>query len=215
MFPTDYEWADLIDDQDKLRMLIDPTSPYAQNGSLALGRAIDDEVILGAFGVNKTGENGADNTSFLGSNVVAASGTGLTIGKLRAARLRLARAEVDIGNEDLFFAASAQNLDDLLGTTEVTSAEYNTVKALVKGEVDSFMGFKFIQIERLPLQNTNERRCLAWAKTGMHLGIWNDITSRISERDDKSYSTQVYVKGTFGATRVEEAKVVEVDCVEA
>ena len=77
------------------------------------------------------------------------------------------------------------------------------------------MGFKFIQIERLPLQNTNERRCLAWAKTGMHLGIWNDITTRISERDDKSYSTQVYVKGTFGATRVEEAKVVEVDCVEA
>ena len=215
VFPTDYEWADLIDDQDKLRMLIDPTSPYAQNGSLALGRAIDDEIILGAFGVNKTGENGADNTSFLGSNVVAASGTGLTIGKLRAARLLLARAEVDIGNEMLYFAASAQNLDNLLGTTEVTSADYNTVKALVKGEVDSFMGFKFIQIERLPLQNTNERRCLAWARTGLHLGIWNDITTRISERDDKSYSTQVYVKGTFGATRVEEAKVVEVDCVEA
>lgn len=45
VFPTDYEWADMIDDQDKLRMLIDPTSPYAQNGAFALGRAMDDLIL--------------------------------------------------------------------------------------------------------------------------------------------------------------------------
>jgi hypothetical protein len=44
--------------------------------------------------------------------------------------------------------------------------------------------------------------------------MWNDITTRISERDDKSYATQVYVKGTFGATRLEEGKVVEILCTE-
>lgn len=215
VFPNDYEWADLVDDQDKLRMLIDPTSPYAMNGAMSLGRAIDDEIILGAFGTNKVGENGADNQAFLAGNVIAAGGTGLTIAKLRAARLALVKNEVDVANDSLYFAASAQQLDNLLGTTEVTSADYNSVKALTKGEVDSFMGFKFISIERLPLINTNQRRCLAWAKSGMHLGIWNDVTTRISERDDKSYATQVYVKGTFGATRIEEGKVVEVDCVEA
>ena len=38
---------------------------------------------------------------------------------------------------------------------------------------------------------------------------------QISDRADKSYSTQVYVKGTFGATRVEEKKVVAITCSEA
>ncbi len=118
-------------------------------------------------------------------------------------------------NDQLYYAASAKNLDNLLGTTEVTSADYNTVKALVKGEVDTFMGFKFVSIERLPLINTSERRNIAWAKSGLHLGIWNDINGKITERPDKSYATQVYTKGTFGATRIEEGKFVEVDCVEA
>jgi len=215
VFPNDYEWADLIDDQDKLRMLIDPTSPYAMNGAMSLGRAMDDEIILGATGNNKTGENGSGDQAFLAGNIIAPAATGLTIAKLRAARLRLAQAEVDMSAEPLYFAASAQQLDNLLGTTEVTSADYNSVKALTKGEVDSFMGFKFISIERLPIVAANTRRCLAWAKSGLHLGLWNDINSKITERPDKSYATQVYVKGTFGATRVEDAKVVAVDCVEA
>ena len=215
VFPSDYEWADLIDDQDKLRMLIDPTSPYSINGAMSLGRAMDDEIILGALGTNKVGENGADNQVFLAGNVIPAAATGLTIAKLRAARLRLAQAEVDMDADPIFFAASAKQLDNLLGTTEVTSSDYNTVKALTKGEVDSFMGFKFVSIERLPVNGSGERRCLAWAKSGLHLGLWEDIQSKITERADKSYATQVYVKGTFGGTRIEEAKVVEIDCVEA
>lgn len=214
VFPGDYEWADLIDDQDKLRMLIDPTSPYAINGAMSLGRAMDDEIILGATGTNKVGENGSDNQVFLPANIIAPAATGLTIAKLRAARLALAKAEVDFSADEAYFAASAVQLDNLLGTTEVTSSDYNTVKALTKGEVDSFMGFKFIPIERLPVVS-GARRCLAWVKSGLHLGIWEDIQSKITERADKSYATQVYVKGTFGATRVEEAKVVAVDCVEA
>jgi len=71
VFPTDYEWADLIDDQDKLRMLIDPQSSYAQNGAYALGRAIDDEIISAMFGTSKTGENGSTDTSFLSANQIA------------------------------------------------------------------------------------------------------------------------------------------------
>lgn len=217
VFPTDFEWADLIDDQDKLRMLIDPTSPYAINGAYALGRAMDDIIIEGAFGTNKVGENGTDNVLFDTANQQVAVGgtpTGLTIAKLRAAKKILLSNEVDPSVDELYFAFTAEQLDNLLGTTEVTSADYNTVKALVQGDVDTFMGFRFIHIERLPVNASSHRRCLAWAKSGLHLGVWNDITSRISERDDKSYSTQVYVKGTFGATRTEEKKVVEVLCAE-
>jgi hypothetical protein len=67
--------------------------------------------------------------------------------------------------------------------------------------------------ERLPVDVSTHRRVIAWAKSGLHLGMWNDINTKISERADKSYASQVYVKGTFGATRTEEKKVVEILCV--
>lgn len=217
VFPTDYEWADLIDDQDKLRMLIDPTSPYAINGAYALGRSMDGLIIEAALGTSKTGENGTDNTAFDTSNQrvgVGSTPTGLTIAKLREAKKILLANDVDTRMDPLYMAVTAQQLDDLLGTTEVTSSDYNTVKALVQGEVNTFMGFTFIQTELLGVDSSGYRRVIAWAKSGIHLGLWNDITSRISERGDKSYSNQVYVKGTFGATRTEEKKVIEILCNE-
>jgi len=213
VFPTDYEWADMIDDQDKLRMLIDPTSPYAVNGAYALGRAMDDLIITAALGTAMTGENGSTSTSFAtATQQIAVGGTGLTIAKLRQARRILMGNEVDVAMDPLYIAVTATQLDELLGTTEVTSSDYNTVKTLVSGDIDTFLGFKFIQCERLGTDGSGDRRCIAWAKSGMHLGMWNDITTKISERADKSYATQVYVKGTFGATRTEEKKVVEIIC---
>jgi hypothetical protein len=217
VFPTDYEWADLIDDQDKLRMLIDPTSPYAINGAYALGRAMDNLIISAALGSAKTGENGTTTTAFDTSNqqvTVGGTPTGLTVAKLRSAKKILLANEVDVEMDPLYIAVTAKQLDDLLGTTEVTSSDYNTVKALVQGQVDTFMGFKFIHTELLGVNGSSHRRVVAWAKSGLHLGMWNDINSKIDQRADKSYATQVYVKGTFGATRTEEKKVVEILCAE-
>ena len=214
VFPTDYEWADLIDDADKLRMLIDPTSPYAQNGAYALGRAMDTDIISAALGTSKTGENGTTSTAFSASQQIAAGAAGLTVAKLREAKKILLANEVDVENDPLYIAVTAKQLDDMLGTTQVTSADYNTVKALVQGQVDTFMGFKFVQTELLGVDSSSDRRVIAWAKSGVHCGIWNDISGKVTERADKSYSNQVYVKGTFGATRTEEGKVVEILCSE-
>jgi hypothetical protein len=143
---------------------------------------------------------------------LAVGGTGMTVAKLRQARRILMTNEVDVAMDPLYIAVTAVQMDNLLGTTEVTSSDYNTVKALVQGNVDTFLGFKFVHCERLGVDGSGDRRCIAWAKSGMHLGMWNDITTKISERADKSYATQVYVKGTFGATRTEEKKVVEIIC---
>jgi len=214
VFPTDYEWADLIDDQDKLRMLIDPTSPYAQNGAYALGRAMDSDIITAALGTSKTGENGTTSTAFSASQQIASGSAGLTVAKLREAKKILLANEVDVENDPLYIAVTAKQLDDMLGTTQVTSADYNTVKALVQGQVDTFMGFKFVQTELLGVDGSSDRRVIAWAKSGIHCGVWNDINGKVTERADKSYSNQVYVKGTFGATRTEEGKVVEILCSE-
>lgn len=214
--PNDFEVADLIDDQDKLRMLIDPQSSYAVNHAYAIGRSIDDEIIRAALGTSLTGENGSTSTAFDTSNQqIAVGASGLTVAKLREANEILLSNEVDVDMDPLYMIVTAKQINNLLNTTEVTSADYASVKALVTGQVDSFMGFKFIHCERLGVDGSSNRRVIAFAKSGMHLGLWNDINSQITPRADKSYATQVYTKATFGATRTEEGKVVEILCSES
>ena len=214
VYPVDYEWADLIDDQDKLRIIADPTSPYAVNGAMALGRAMDDEIITAATGTSKTGEDGSTSTTLPAAQTATTTAGGLTIAKLREAMQLLIAAEVDVDNEELYCAIGAQQHDDLLGETQAVNLDYTNTPVLVNSRIKSFMGFNFIDSQRLALSGTN-RTVVCWAKSGIVLGVWNDIEAQISERADKSYSTQVYVKGTFGATRTQEEKVVAITCSEA
>lgn len=220
VYPVDYRWADLIDDTDRLRMLIDPTSAYVINGGYSLGRALDDEIITAFFGTAKTGENGTTDTAFDTSNQriavgFASAGNQLTLEKLREARRILVANEVDVDFDPLYMALGSQQQDDLLALTQTTSLDYNTKPTLVEGKVTAFMGFNFIGIERLPVNGSGYRRVPAWAKSGMHVGIWNDIGASVDKRPDKNNSMQVLVNGTFGGSRTEEGKVIEILCDES
>ena len=212
---VDYEYADLIDDQDKVRTLIDPTSPYSQATAFAMGRAIDDEIISAAFGTAYTGETGSTSTTFpSGQQVgVGSPAAGLTIAKLVEAKQLLDEANVDT-TLPRYVAVAPEQLADLLNITTVTSSDYNTVKALVQGEIDTFLGFKFIVSTRLSSETGTNRRVIAWAEDGLLLSIGKDITAKIDERADKGYATQVYYCMSIGATRMEEEKVVEIKCRE-
>ena len=218
--PEDYEWADLVDSQDKLRMVIDPTNAYAINGSAAMRRALDDEIIAAFLATAKTGENGTTNTAFDTNNAVAVTigagaATGMNVAKLRAAKKILMANEVDVDNDPLFVALAAEQHDDLLAETQAISLDFNDRPVLVEGRIKSFMGFNFIDSERLPVNGSSQRRCPVWAKSGMHLGIWNDMETDISRRNDKSGRPwQVYLMETIGATRLEEGKVAEIICAE-
>ena len=208
---ADYEFADLIDQQDKVRLLIDPTSSYAQAAAFAMGRAMDDVIIAAATGTAFTGETGA--TSESAQTAIAAGGTGLTIAKLRTAKQKFDLASVD-PSIPRHIIVGPEQITNLLGTTEVTSSDFNTVKALANGEVNSFLGFNFTVSNRLA-KSGNDRTCIAFAQDGITLGIGKDVNARIDERADKSYATQVYYCMSIGATRMEEAKVVEVQCTES
>ena len=211
-----YEYADLVDDQDKVRMLIDPTSSYAQAAAAAMGRAMDDVIITAATATAATGETGSGSASLdATANSVGSSSSndGLTIDKLIEAKRKLDLQDVD-PSIPRYIAVGPQQIDDLLGTTQVTSSDFNTVKALVQGDIDTFMGFKFIMTNRLSVSATDVRTCFAWAEDGMALGIGKDISARIDERSDKGYATQVYYCMDIGATRMEENKVVQIFCDE-
>jgi len=210
---VDYEYADLIDDQDKVRMLIDPTSAYAQASAAAMGRAMDDELIAAATGTAFTGETGSTSTALPAGQQIAAGGADLTLAKLIEAKKVLDLADVD-PSIPRYIAVGPNQIESLLNNTTVTSSDFNTVKALVQGDIDTFLGFKFIVTNRLA-KSGNDRTCFAWAEDGLALGVGKDIMARIDERSDKGYATQVYYCMSIGATRMEEEKVVQIICDES
>ena len=210
---SDYEYADLIDDQDKVRLLVDPTSTYARAAAAAMGRAMDDVIIAAAIGTAKTGKDGSTSTALPSSQKVAHGSASLTIAKLLSAKEILDEGSVD-PSIPRYIVCAPKQITSLLGTTQVTSSDFNTVKALAQGQMDTFSGFKFIVSNRLGLDANSHRQVFAFAGDGLKLAMGKEPTARIDERSDKSYATQVYYCQTIGATRMEEAKVVEIACSE-
>jgi hypothetical protein len=221
VFPADYDWNDLIDNIDKLRMLIDPMSSYVTNGTAAMSRAMDDEIIAAFFGVSKTGTDGSVNTSFPSSQQVSASegasaATGMNVEKLKAGiQILLANEAWDPSSGDrITCVITAKQNRNLMDEVQVINSDYNGEKAVVNdGFVMQWGKVDFIHSERLPVNGSSQTRVPMYVKAGMHLGMWQDLSSDVSQRKDLAgLPWQVYLYGTFGGTRLEEKKVVELPC---
>jgi hypothetical protein len=210
---SDYEYADLIDDSDKVRLLVDPTSTYSRAAAAAMGRAMDDVIISAALGTSQTGKDGSTSTVLPAGQKIAHGSAGLTIAKLVSAKELLDAASVD-PSIPRHIIVSPKQISDLLNNTTVTSADFNTVKALSQGEISTFVGFNFITSNRLTTDANSNRQVIAFAQDGLKLAVGKEPAARIDERADKSYSTQVYYCQTIGSTRMEESKVVEIACTE-
>ena len=199
-------------------MLVDPTSAYARNAAAAMNRAMDDVIITAMNASASTGVAGGTSTALPSTQKTATSNQsdGLTIAKLLSAKKILDNNDIDPSRKR-FIVCGPQQISDLLGTTSVTSADFNTVRALSTGEVNSFLGFEFIMSTRLNFDatNTDDRLVFAYTEDAIKLGIGKDIKANISERADKSYSTQVYYCMSLGAVRMEEKAVVQIPCHEA
>lgn len=222
VYPSDYDWNDLIDSIDKLRTLTDPQSKYAVNGSYAMGRAKDDEVIAAFFAARNTGETGATSTAFdagtthtVAVNFSAAGNVGLTVAKMREAKRMLMAAEVDLDAEELTMPVTSKQHDNLLAEIQIISTDFNEKPVMVEGRVTRFLGINLKNINRLATDGSSYRRIPVYPKSGMVLAMWNDISTDVSQRKDLAgLPWQIYVYGTFGATRTEELKVIEIKCAE-
>ena len=206
-------YSDLIDGADRVRVIQDPQSNYVQAGTAAYNRAIDDRIIAALGGTSYSGEDGSTPVTFPTAQKVDEAGSvGLTIDKLIQARELLDAAEAE--DDERYFVCSSKQISNLLSTVEVTSADYNTVQALVRGEVDTFLGFKFLKSERL-LTSSSKRLCYAWQKNGVGYGMPIQPEVKVSDRPDKNHATQVWVSIMHGATRIDEDRVVQVVCAES
>lgn len=224
VYPSDFDLPQLLDSFDQLRLLIDPKGKFVQNAHFAANRQMDDLIISAMFGTAKTGETGQNSVTIPAGQVVsvqqgAAAPTGLTVAKLRQALVILRQNEAIPDNDqpsDVYCAAGGKQLDNLMAEAQVISSDFNgDMPVMREGRIERFLGINFIHTERLPSgtddQAGQSTKVCIWQKQGLHLGLWNDITTDIAQRKDlQGLPWQAYLYMTAGATRLEEKRLVQV-----
>lgn len=224
VFPSDFDLPQMIDSYDKLRLITDPESTYVQNAVMAAGRQFDKLILDAVTGTAKTGETGATSTSFTAGNevdvAVGGANSKLNVAKIKAVKELMMANFVDFDMEEAFIGITAADHASLLNEIQVISSDFNGGGAPVlrDGKIDQFLGFKFIHSELIEteLAGTNEVTLPVWVKSGMYLGMWNDIQNSVSRRNDlQGEPWQLYTYMTAGATRLEEDKVYAIESYRA
>lgn len=222
VFPTDKDLPQLFDTFDKLRLIVDPRSKWVLNASYAFARHFDNLIIDAAFATSAIGETGTGTEAFdtanysVAADFDSATEVGLTVSKLIEARTKLVAANVDLDSDPASLVIAPKQMGDLLKQAQVTSSDFNRNGGVLNdGKVTRFMGFNIIESNRLDLVNTDDRACIAFVKSGLYLGLWEDVQNDVSQRKDLSgLPWQLYSKATAGATRLEQGKVIRILCDE-
>lgn len=173
----------------------------------AMGRRMD-QLILDAADAGASATQVDDN--------IGGTNSGLNVTKLRRAK-RLMDAS-GVPATDRYMVHSAIGLEQLLGETEATSSDYNAVKTLVNGEVDTFLGFKFIMIEDrdeggLDL-TSNIRKNIAFHKQALGLAVGINMRTEMNYISEK---TSWLINGLFsaGSIGIDDSGIIEVLTYEA
>ena len=210
----DYAWGDMIDDVDRIRMLIDPTSTYVKAAGFSFGRRMDDIISAGLIGTARAGMTG-ENAVPLPSAQKLGTGSDLPMNLDYLLDIQQKFNEADVDPDEVkTLIISPKQLRDLLLETEVTNIDYTTVKALVQGQIDTFLGFKFITSNRLALDADEKRHCIAYCKDAFTLGIGMEPRVEMAKDPSRSFNLQLYMAMSLGGVRIEEVKVVEALCYE-
>jgi hypothetical protein len=220
VFPQDRELDQLIDSFDELKTIVDPKSQYATGAAAACGRDWDDAIIVASTGTAYTGQdaNGLTAETFstasyqVASTFGSSAASGLTVAKMIELKRIFRHYHNDLEMDRPTLVIGSQQESDLLNQVQVVSTEFNDRPVLVDGQIQRFMGFDIVLSERLTWAS-NVRTCIAFVKSGMYLGIWKDMTNRISIRNDLSSEPfDLYTMHSYGATRTQPGKVLAVLC---
>ena len=204
---VDYHDNRLLDRGDELRYISDPRSAYTIAAARSLGRKIDDVIIAAAVGTAKTGETGSGTAPT--SSAISLTTNTLTLEKLADVKKEL--DDKDVEEDDRFLVVTPTALSNALKQEKLTSADYAAVKALVNGEINSFMGFNWIISTRLQSASGDSGLDgLAYHRYALCLAMAAQPIVRTDQRADLSYSWQVYYELNVGAVRLEEDRLVRV-----
>lgn len=224
LFPKTFDWGDLLDPDDDISMVIDPTSSLSEAAMMGLGEDLDYEYIIpGMLGNNQVGEDGAMTTvSLSAGNIVGvqvgsspAADTGMNVKKLQTAHkiLRQNKALRKLRpGERPYVAITAQQEDELFDDAKAIHGDYIVNKAVESGELGRLFKFEPIIIEDLPLDANGDRECPFWLPSGVHCGFWRKWETNIAPNPAKRFHTQIYIAFRAGVTRLQEAKVGKILC---
>lgn len=226
VFPVSSDLPQMIDTFDKLKIITDPQSSYVTNAVAAGQRRKDRHILSAFFAASSIGVNAGSSESF-GTTVTTSGGynvsvgtggaaSGMNVAKLKAGVRRMMEANVDVEAEGgVNVAISAKQHDELLNELQVINADYGT--SIFGGQrlLTSWWVCKFHHTELLTTGTDDaagtSTQVPMWVKSGMHLGLWDSLTTDISQRKDiQGLPWQVYVKMTAGATRLELGKVIRI-----
>lgn len=190
------EYTDIFDQQE---VNFDERQELAQTIAKAIGRREDQLGIDAMNSVTFAATN--DSNPDTGRLIDVSATTNFTLDTLRTASAHLNDIEADMGDRHIALRALA--LAKLLEDPEVTSTDYNTVRALVNGELDTYMGFKFHIIGTraeggLP-GVAADRVAFAWHKPAIGLAIGLDMKTSI---DWVAQKTSWLANGMFKAGSV-------------
>lgn len=241
---TAYENGLFIDRIEKVQTLVDPAGPYVNQQVTAINRKRDQEFFKAALGTAATGKTGGSTAPLtdcpaIGVDVGDTGTTGMNLEKLIETLSALEASGVDVEDpmHKPYFVWTPKQKNELLKSTVVTSSDYAAVKALVTGQINTFYGFEFITSTLVPYVNTagtgvsldwstttdapvdtdttDVRGCFAYTRDNVLMATNPEITSKISERPDKSYDWYAYAVARFGGVRMQETNLVFVPCDES
>ena len=199
------EYSDIFNQQ---KVNFNERQELVQVVSGAIARRMD-QVVLDALAA-------ASSPSTV-SNDIGGTDTDLNVAKLRAAKKAMDANNVPAEGRTIL--VHANNLSSLLSETQVTSSDFNTVKALVTGEIDTFLGFKFITLgDRdeggLAIDGSSDRTIFAFHRDAIGLGIGMGQQSRVDYIPEK---TSFLVASMFsaGAVAIDDEGIVSITCREA
>jgi hypothetical protein len=199
---VDYHDARLLDRGDELKYISDPRSAYTIAAAGSLGRKMDDVIIAAAVATDTaTGETGSGTAPTTAT--VTVTGSTLTLAEVAACKKAL--DDNDVEAEDRYLVIDTSLMSSGVQQTTMSSADYNTIKALVRGEINTFMGFTWIMSTRLSQQSG--LKGLAYQKNAICAAMASQPIVRTDERDDLSYSWQIYYELNIGAVRLEESRI--------
>ncbi len=198
-----------LDRADIPKMKVNPVTggQYMQTLVAARNRKLDDIIFQAALGSINSVDGTTGPYALPAGQIIAAGGTGLTKAKIIQARSIFRANETD--DEELYFLWDSLAMQQILGDTQLTSADYLTGKMLQEGNVTGkWLGFTWVPYERTTVVG-GVHTTAAYSKDAIHFGQGFE-EGDVTKRPDKKNSWQVSMAGSYGAGRQDEKKVVQV-----
>ncbi len=220
--------AALVDELDRIKTPADLDSAAIETLAAAKNREKDVICVTQALGNAITVDEAGEVTGLQAlpaGQIIANGGTGLTVAKILQANEILNRQNVP--HRDRYFFYSAEAMTDLLQNTQVTSADFNTIRALANGgfaDDEMWMNFRWRMLagfideaQTIPIlpKTGNIRQCIAWQKNGVGVATGLDKSVETMVAPHKWGNQQILLKLSMGAVRIQDPYVVRVDIDES